>query len=209
MGLNYNYLLYFKKEHLWDALQGVAKIAEGSDPPPTTVHFPDRQDLILPIMTGFGEKDEIQHDAPEFNFATSLFFDEDEAILDYLSHNGGADVNRAPPDPDGIRRVAIGFIYLTVYADLSKHYGFKKPTDLVLFSFGTTGTRMSILFSESESIRRTFSGLLENYGGVIGIFDWENDYGELFWFKGKPMQVSLSNNYLLPDEIEAELKRGW
>ena len=109
----------------------------------------------------------------------------------------------------GIRWVAIGFIYLTVYADLSKHYGFKKPTDLVLFSFGTTGTHMSILFSESESIRRTFSELLENYGGVIGIFDWENDYGELFWFTGKPMQVSLSNNYLLPEEIEQELKRGW
>jgi hypothetical protein len=68
---------------------------------------------------------------------------------------------------------------------------------------------MSFLFSESESIRRTFSQLLEKYGGVIGIFEWENDYGELFWFKGNPMQVSLSSNYLLPDEIEAELKRGW
>ncbi|MBE0687476.1 MAG: hypothetical protein IH585_15915 [Anaerolineaceae bacterium] len=67
---------------------------------------------------------------------------------------------------------------------------------------------MSILFSESESIRRTFSKLLENYNGVTGIFDWENDYGELFWFKGKTMQQSLSNNYLLPEEIEVELKRG-
>ncbi|MBE0687475.1 MAG: hypothetical protein IH585_15910 [Anaerolineaceae bacterium] len=131
MGLNYNYLLYFKKEHLWGALQGVAKIAEGINLPPTTVHFPNRQDLVLPIMTDFGEKDELQSDAPEFNFATSLYFDEDEAILDYLSHNKDADAYRAPPGPDGIRRVAIGFIYLTVYADLSKHYAFKKPTNLV------------------------------------------------------------------------------
>ncbi|MBE0655888.1 MAG: hypothetical protein IH594_18955, partial [Bacteroidales bacterium] len=166
-------------------------------------------DLVLPIMTDFGEKDEIQHDAPEFKFATSLFFDEDEAILDYLSHNGDANAYRAPPDPDGIRQVAIGLIYLTVYAYLSKYYAFKKPTDLVLFSFGTTGTRMSLLFSESDSIRRTFSKLLENNAGVIGIFDWENDYGELFWFKGKSMQVSLSSNYMLPDDIEAEIKRGW
>jgi hypothetical protein len=44
---------------------------------------------------------------------------------------------------------------------------------------------------------------------VIGIFDWEIDYGELFWFKGKPMQVNLSSNYMLPDEIDEELKRGW
>ena len=59
MGLNYNYLLYFKKEHLWDALQGVVKIAEEIDPPPTTVHFPDRHDLVLPIVTGFQEENEI------------------------------------------------------------------------------------------------------------------------------------------------------
>jgi hypothetical protein len=208
MGLNYNYLLYFKKEHLWDALQGVVRIAERSDPFPTTVHFPNHN-LVLPIVTGFQEENELSYDKPEFKFDISLFFDEDKAILDYLSHNGSADAYRAPPDPDGIRRVAIGLIYLTVYADLSEHYGFQKPSDLVLFSFGTTGTRMSILFSESESIRRTFSELLENNAGVIGIFDWENDYGELFWFNGKSMQVSLSNNYLLPEEIEAELKRGW
>jgi hypothetical protein len=208
MVLNHNYLLYFKRDRLWDALQGVAKIAEGTNPPPTTIHFPDH-DLVLPIATGFQEENELPYDKPEVDFAISMVFDEDKAILDYLSSNNDDWIHRAPPDVDGIERVAIGFIYLTVYADLSKHYAFRKPTDLVLFSFGTTGTRMSSLFSESESIRRTFSELLENYGGVIGIFDWENDYGELFWFMGKPMQVSLTSNYMLPNEIETELKRGW
>jgi len=42
---------------------------------------------------------------------------------------------------------------------------------------------------------------------VNGIFERENDYGELFWFSGKRMQVYLSSNYLLPNEIEAELKQ--
>ncbi len=208
MGLNHNYLLYFKRDRLWDALQGLIRICDPIDPPPTTIHFPDC-DLKLPIATDFQEDNEISYDQLEINFAISIRFNEDEVILDYLSSIDIDWIRRAPPLGDGIGQVFIGFIYLTVYTDLTKHYAFKKPTDMVLFRFGTTGTRMSLLFSESESVRRTFSQLLENYGGLIGIFDWENDYGELFWFKGEPMQVSLSSNYMLTDEIEAELKRGW
>jgi hypothetical protein len=207
MGLNHNYLLYFKRDHLWDALTGLAEMCDPIDPPPTKIHFPDR-DLILPFATDYFEENEIPYDKPEIKFSISMLFDEDEVILDYLSIIDNDWIHRAPPRDEGIEQVTIGFIYLTVYTDLSKHFAFKKPTDLVLFRFGTTGTKMSLLFSESESIRRTFSQLLENYGGVIGIFDWENDYGELFWLKGEPMQVSLSSNYMLPDEIEAELKRG-
>lgn len=208
MGLNHNYLLYFKRDQLWNALTGLVKICDPIAPPPTTIHFPNR-DLKLPIATDFREGNEIPYDTPEIKFAISMLFDEDEVILDYLSSIDNDWIRRAPPKDGGIEQVVIGFVYLTVYTDLSKHYAFKKPTDMVLFRFGTTGTRMSLLFSESLSIRRTFSELLENYGGVIGIFEWENDYGELFWFNGNPMQVSLSSNYLLPDEIEAELKRGW
>jgi hypothetical protein len=71
MGLNYNFLLYFKREHLWDALQGVVKIAEPYDPPPTTIHFTD-QGLNLPIATGSRDESKLHHDKPEFNFAISL-----------------------------------------------------------------------------------------------------------------------------------------
>ena len=79
---------------------------------------------------------------------------------------------------------------------------------MVLFKFNTTGTHMSFLFADSTSIRKTFIDLLARYKGVIGIFDWENEYGELFWLKGRHLNVRLSSNYLLPDEIEAEIKRG-
>jgi hypothetical protein len=208
MGVNYNYLLYFKRDRIWDVLEGLGEISETEGMKPTMIHFPDH-DLVLPLMSSWGEESEFQHDKPELKFATSIYFDNDPAILEYLHDRDGEEYDRSPPEENRVNQYAIGFIYLTVYADLSRHYAFKKPTDLVLFSFGTTGTRMSFLFSESESIRRTFSELLENYGGMIGIFEWENDYGELFWFKGKPMQVSLSSNYMLPDEIEEELKRGW
>jgi len=163
MGLNNNYLLYFKRDRLWDALHGVAKISEPIDPPPSTIHFPDH-DLYLPFATDFGEENEISYDAPEIKFAVSLFFDEDEVILDYTSSIDNDWIHRAPPRDGKIPQVAIGFIYLTVYTDLSKHYEFKKHSDLVLFRFGTTGTRMSLLFSDSKSIRSTFSNLLRNNG---------------------------------------------
>lgn len=208
MGLNYNYLLYFQRDQLWDALTGLVKICDPIDPPPTTIHFPDRS-LKLSIATDFGEENEYPHDKAEIRFAISMLFDEDEVILDYLSSIDNQWIWRAPPKEDGVEQVAIGFIYLTIYTDLSKHFAFNKSIDMVLFQFGTTGTHMSLLFSESESIRRTFIGLLENYGGEIGIFDRENDYGELFWFMGEIMQVSLSSNYMLPEEIAEELKRGW
>jgi hypothetical protein len=68
---------------------------------------------------------------------------------------------------------------------------------------------MSFLFSESESIRRTFTELLENYDGVSGIFDREIDYGQLFWFMGKQIEKDVESVYMLPEEIEEMLRRGW
>jgi hypothetical protein len=173
MGLNYSYLLYFKQKHLWDALTGLVKISDPINPPPTTIHFPDH-DLILPIATNYFEENELPYDKSEIK----LLFDEDEVILDYLSSIYNDWIHRSPPRDEEIEKVAIGFIYLTVYTGLSKHFAFKKPTDLVLFRFETIGTRISFLFSESESIRRKLTELLENYDGVSGIFNREIDYGQ-------------------------------
>jgi hypothetical protein len=200
MGLNFNHLLYYKREHLWDALQDVMKIADPYDPPSTTIHFPDH-DLILPIATGFQEENKSQQDMPEFNFALSLRFEEDEAILDYLIKNGDKGAHRARPDVNGIEQIAIGFIYLTIYADLSKHFAFKKPTDRVLFDFGTTGTRMSLLFDESTSIRDTFRELAQKYHSVCAVFNRESG-GNVFWLNehGIPDKM-IDDPYILPEEI--------
>jgi len=54
MGLDHSILLYFKRDWLWEALQGLAGISEPATPPPTTIHFPDH-DLKLPFSTVFGE----------------------------------------------------------------------------------------------------------------------------------------------------------
>lgn len=214
MGLNYNYLLYFKRDRLWGTLQGLGQVCDTEGMAPTTIHFPDH-DLVLPLMSDWGENAQQPYDKPEFRFAISMYFEEDEAILEYLRNRDGEAYDRSPPDESahrvkGIRRVAIGFIYLTVYADLSRHYAFlNKPTDMVLFQFGTTGTKMSILFDESTSIRKTFTKFLERYQGLIGILDLEVDYGQLFWFLGQEMDYITANNYMLPEEIAEAIKRGW
>lgn len=208
MGLNYNYLLYFKHDRLWDVLQGLSDYCNTEGMKPTTIQFPDH-DMVIPLTSSWGEKDVIRFDKPEIDFAISMNFEEDEAILDYLRNRDGDQFDRSPPEDGQVKVYSIGFIYLTVYTDLLQHYGFKKPSDMVLFNFGTTGTRMSFLFADSTSIRKTFTELLVRFKGLIGIFDWENDYGELFWLKGRHLDFRLSSNYLCPEEIEKELQRGW
>jgi len=209
MGLNYNYLLYFKKDQLWDVLKGLSDFCDNEGKTPTTIHFPD-QDLLLPLMSDWGQGNQHPYDKPRYEFAISMNFDEDEAILDYLQSRDGDRYDRSPPDAQGIQQVVIGFIYLTVYADLSKHFAFKnKPTDMVLFKFGTTGTKMSILFSNSTSIRKTFVKLLARYQGLIGILDVEIDYGQMFWFMGEEMDYTPGSNFMLVEEIEREILRGY
>lgn len=209
MGLDYNYLLYFKREHLWDALWGVVMIAEPYQPP-TIIQFPDRE-LVIPLDSWLSKDKEMYHANPEFNFSIVLRFEEDEAIQDYvISRDRKEEKTRRNPQEMGeTDQVMIGYIYLTIFADLSQHWAFKRPIDLVLFKFGTTGTRMSLLFSESESIRRTFTRLLEDYQGVCGIFDRENDNGEVFWWNGLHVKEYIEDVYLPPDEIGDLLRRWW
>ena len=200
MGLNYNYLLYFKKDRIWDVLQALAEFSDLVGSCETQINFPDHV-LTLPFEGSYMSKTPANYDDPEFNFALSQIFDEDEEILDYMIALGNDQGDRSPPDGEK-RQWGVGFIYLTVYADISSHWAFNEPEDIVLFEFGTTGTKMSMLFYYSTSIREKFISLLENTGGLYGIFDQEVDYGELFWYKGKRTSITLLSNYPTPEELD-------
>lgn len=205
MGLDYSYLLYFKREHLWDALQGVVSIAEPHHPP-TRIHFPDHE-LSIPLDSWLMKEKEVHHDDAEFSFSTVLYFEEDEAIEDYFLGQEIDDLYRGPPGTDGVIRVRIGYIYLTVYNDLTRQFPQNNPTDdLILLDFGTTGTRMSMLFYYSTSIRKTFVKLLERYQGVCGVFNKEDGGGDVFWFKGEKLDGEIDDAYLMPGEIKQLLK---
>ncbi len=178
--------------------------------PPTIIRFPDRE-LAIPLDAWLSKEKEVDHTNPQFNFSIVLRFEEDEAIQDYVISRDRAEreTEHSPPGIGETDQVMIGYIYLTIYADLSQHWAFMKPIDLTLYQFGTTGTRMSLLFSESKSIRRTFTKLSENHHGVCGIFDRENNGGEVFWWNGLHVNEYVEDVYLPPEVIGARIKRGW
>lgn len=182
MGMDYSYLLYFKKDLVWAVLQGVVDIAEPHQPP-TMIRFPDHE-LPIPLET-WGETKLLHYDDPELKFSMSLYFSEDEAILDW-KHDS------RPPNES--KQISVGMIYLTIYTDLCERYPERKISDLVLFDFGTTGSHMSILFSESASICKTFVGLLERVPGVFGVFNRE-DWGELFWRERQTVSERIEDHF--------------
>lgn len=79
--------------------------------------------------------------------------------------------------------------------------------DVVLFELGTTGTRMSTMFSDSESVRSVMVRLLEECRGVCGVFDRE-DYGVLFWWRGRELEEELPAAELDLAEIERFVPPG-
>jgi hypothetical protein len=200
LGLDYSFRLYFHRQHLWDALQGIADISEHSTLP-TLVVFPDH--IRAYPLRGFGEKERIiPYNAPLFGFSVTIRFDRDDAIVDYMRR---MDQQYFDPsileDPSGI---AIGCIYINVYNDLNRLEGKDWDPDVVLIDMGTPGTRMSTLFFESPSIRRRFQELLENCHGIFGVLNME-DFADLVWFKGKRVEHRIPDPYMSPAEIEAYL----
>ncbi len=204
MGLDYSYRLYFRRDQLEDVLQGVADLAEKHFPP-TRIIFPDHV-LELPLESGLVEGETYQYNDAELGFDTVLIFEEDEAILDWGHANSVEDRDLIPSGEGCSNPVSVGYIYLTVYNDLSKYF----PeidlvlNDLVLFDFGTTGTRMSLLFRYSTSIRQTFTGLLRKFDGVCGLLNREEE-GEVFWLNGASIEGYIDDVWLSPEEIKIRL----
>jgi hypothetical protein len=200
MGLDYSYLLYFKREHMWEALQGVVELAN-LHRPPVRIRFPDH-DLSIPLETWSCNNQQFQHDDPGISFSTALNFDRDEAIREYLIDQGDDDNHRSPPGVIEEGQVMIGYIYLTIQQELPGH----PSQDLALFEFKAATTNMSVLFDHSTSIRKTFIELLEKFQGVCGVFNKEM-YGDLFWLKRRHLSEEIADPYMVPDEIETLLAK--
>ena len=206
MGLDYTYMLYFKRDRMSDVLQGVVDIAKPHQPP-TQIHFPDHT-LTIPLgkLPPYSELNVYQYNDPELCFDTVLIFDEDEAILDWGHGQEIDDSFRNPIRMAYETPVSVGYIYLSVYNDLSHYYPeiILDLKDLVLFDFGTTGTRMSTMFLYSTSIRKQFTELLRKFDGVCGLFN-DEEKGEVFWLNGKEMSGFVDDVWLSPEEIEQKL----
>ena len=208
MGLNYSYMLYFKRDQLSDVLQGVIGIAR-PDPSPSQVCFPDHI-LKIPLGSYYSEAKTYQYDDPVLRFQPVLIFDEDQAILDWCdSRHKMDDSFRSPPGEDYVNQISVDGIDMNVYNDLS--YDFPDITqelgDLVLFQFRAFISRISAMFLTSKSIRKKFTKLLRKYNEVCGLFD-DEEKGEVFWLNGKEISGFIDDIWLSPEEIEQKLTRG-
>jgi hypothetical protein len=200
MGLDYSYLLYFDRKLIWDALQAVVDISEHHRPP-TRVLFPVRE-LLVPLETWSSNNASVHCDDPEIDLHMSIYFEEDEAIKDYQHRLFGDDDLRSPPEVGQPRLVPIGYIYLTIYNPSSEFFSGMHSYEYVAFNFGTTGTRMSMLFYDSYSIRRTFATLLERVPGICGVFNREDGGGDVFWYKGQTLFEEIPDPFMPLPEIE-------
>jgi hypothetical protein len=207
MGLDFSYRLFFPSASRFEVLEGLAEMAEPELEKGTWLVFPDRV-LSLPFEAWLDTSSRLNWDDPssKWDFMTVLRFALDPAIIDYLERQGHPRVTEklqaALDVPSSSNpQVGIGYIYLTV------DYRAEVGDGLVLFQFDTTGTKMSLLFVESQSIRQAFIRLLESCQGVYGILDME-DSAELIWWKGREMSVRLPHAYLTSAEIEEFLENG-
>ena len=207
MGLNYSYMLYFKRDQLSDVLQGVIEIAR-PDPSPSQVCFPDHT-LKIPLGSYYSEAKTYQYDDTVLRFQPVLIFDEDQAILDWCEPRHKLDDSfRSPPGADHVNRISIDGIDLNVYNDLSSDPEIMLDLgDLVLFQFRAFISRISAMFLTSTSIRKRFTELLRKHDGVCGLFD-DEEKGEVFWLNGKEVSGFVEDPWLHPEEIEQKLSRG-
>lgn len=199
MGMDYEYQLFFERDALVDVLERLGTMADPTGAP-TTLVLPDRT-LTLPYSTWADTSSELRWDDPDprWEFATSLWFEADGPIRDYLEPRTVGDPAADSYYDDG-GRARIGYVYLTVHRGPTDSSG-GTGDDLVEFSFGTPGSSMSVLFSESESIRRTFAALLASSRGVYGVFDRE-DPATLFWWRGRELDEELPTAEMTLAQIE-------
>lgn len=203
MGIEYSFLLYFERPHLWDTLLGIAAYAQPAKLP-TLISFPDH--LVSLPFDGFITERIIPSESHDISFTTRLYFAPDPQILAFLmQERKPVSLPELTPLPDGSKGVPVGPIYLHVHTDLRHlHQGVYQP-ELSLVQVEAASTPMSMAFVDSFCMRERFCQLLAELNGVCGVLNME-DYGRLIWLNGKEMDDDLSDPWLSPAEIEERVR---
>nr|CAA9262626.1 hypothetical protein AVDCRST_MAG63-3218 [uncultured Armatimonadetes bacterium] len=238
MGLSYSYLVFMERAKFLDALQTVAAFAEDTGPDARTAVALCGRAITLPFAysgsAALPDLDPVSYEAPialdtprhTHGFRTSLFFEEaDEAVASYVegwTRGVRSEWKRDPtnaafqdwlPPRDDRGRAAIGYIYLTVWTDLSYDEDLEARDDygpdLVLLQFTAATSDMSRLFEESAAVRRAFVSHAAGCGAVCGLLDRRNsDPGDavVFWLDGREHQGTVVSRAWLPlDEIRRQV----
>lgn len=179
MGLTHGYDIYLAPRNVAGALTAVAELAPPSrDVPPLDVTLPGGERIVLPFTSDFGSDPVDCSASGEFRLDTSLMFGVDEAVRAYGESSG------LPTEVNG--RVRIGYVYLAVRFESFLHPGYAS------LEFWAATSGMSRLFARSASIRKTFTDLTADIGGVCCLFD-TGDGGpeEVCWLDGEATRVRI------------------
>jgi hypothetical protein len=201
MGLDYSFLLFFERQDPWKILDGVAEFADHSLEENTAIRYPDNiMRLPFEAWAGTDKLDPIPYDdqSKAWEFMTSLTFEMDDEVEEYAI--------RYDLDVEGDQdKVAIGYIYLTVYNNW-EGYGDCWDPGQILLQFAAATSTMSILMAQSMAVRKPFVGLLERFRGLYGVIDREMD-GVLFWLRGEQMDVDIPDSWMGIRAIDEYLDR--
>ncbi|WP_055711670.1 hypothetical protein [Streptomyces torulosus] len=179
MGLTYSYDIYLRPRNVARLLTAMAEQAPTARAGRSLeVTLPGGDRLVLPFTSHF-ESDPVDcSTSGTLELDTSLLFDVDDALRAYAQTSG------TRPEADG--RIQIGYIYATIRFESRLHPGYASVECWAATS------DMSRLFARSANVRKLFTGLTADAGGVCCLFDTGDGAAEhICWLNGEPTRDAL------------------
>ncbi|MFK0279727.1 hypothetical protein ACIQVL_04520 [Streptomyces sp. NPDC090499] len=179
MGLVHGYDIYLRPRNVARALAGLAELAPpGRAVPPLEVGLPGGDRLVLPFTSRSRSEPVDCATSDTLELDLSLMFDADDTLRDYAQRNGlvlGAD-----------GRVRIGYVYATI------RFESLLDPDYASVECWAATSEMSRLFARSAGIRKVFTDLAADSGGVCCLFDTDDGAPEqVCWLKGESAEETF------------------
>ncbi len=189
MGLDYTYRLFFPRERVPEALEGLAARCAPPRCGTARIHLP--QGIREFPFEPFREDALPNWDDESYSFDIILHLAADEALEKFT--------RIAPQQLEEQRwEIDLGYIYFRVD---------NPPEETVsCFVFIASGNRMSWAFLDSRSLQSVFSDLLAAHGGLCGLLDRDEDR-IVFWWRGQTTWETLREAWTL-EEIDAQMHQA-
>ncbi|SBU97572.1 hypothetical protein YW5DRAFT_05567 [Streptomyces sp. Ncost-T6T-1] len=188
MGLTYGYDIYLPPRNIAKVLAHLAELAPPARAvPPLEITLPGTDRLVLPFTSNFTSDPVNCSTSSTLDLDMSLMFDADDALREYARTSG--------PGLEADGRVQIGYIYATIRFESLMHPGYASV------EFWAATSRMSRLFARSANIRKAFTDLTADSGGVCCLFDTGDGAPEqVCWLNGETGDLLV-----LADELKGQV----